>query len=71
MIPKLYDAVAYASFLNGLKSGQFKFSLAKQKETTITEALRKVADFICTTEICAKSTDVPKKARVLGDRNPN
>ena len=57
----LEDGVAYTSFLNGLKSGQFKFSLAKQKETTHAEALRKVAGFICSTGICPHSTDAPKK----------
>jgi len=31
LILDLKDGVAYASFLNGLRSGQFKFSLAKEK----------------------------------------
>ena len=48
----------------------FKFSLAKQKETTLAEALRKATDFIRATKICAESTDVPEKAKIPGDRNP-
>ena len=63
--------MAYTSFLNGLKSGSFKFSLAEQKGTTLVEALRKAADFICATEICAKGTDAPKKTKVPVDRNPS
>ena len=35
LIPDLEDRVADTSFLNGLKSGRFKFSLTKQKETTL------------------------------------
>ena len=61
--------MAYTSFLNGLKSGQFKSSLAEQKETTLVEALRKVADFIGTTEICTESSDAPKKIKGPIDRN--
>jgi len=38
LIPNLEDGVAYTSFLNGLKSGRFKFSLAEQKETTLAES---------------------------------
>jgi len=57
----LEDGVAYTSFLNDLKSGWFKFSLAEQKETTHAEALRKVAGFIRSTRICPHSTDAPKK----------
>jgi len=40
LIPDLEDEVAYISFLNGLRSERFKFSLAEQKETTLAEALR-------------------------------
>ena len=69
LIPDLEDGVAYTSFLNGLKSGHFKFSLAKPKETTLAEALRKIVEFIRTTEICADNSDAPKKARALVDRN--
>jgi len=69
LIPDLEDGVAYTSFLNGLKSGRFKLSLAKQKETTLAEALRKAADFIRATEICADSPHTPKKTKVPGDRN--
>jgi len=68
LIPNLEDGVAYTSFLNGLKSGRFKFSLAEQKETTLAEVLRKAADFIQATEICADSTDAPKKTKNLGDQ---
>jgi len=46
LIPDLEDGVAYTSFLNGLKSGRFKLSLAEQGETTLVEVLRKAADFI-------------------------
>ena len=46
LIPDLEDRAAHTSFLNDLKSGRFKFSLAEQKETTLAEALRKAADFI-------------------------
>ena len=38
LIPNLEDSVAYTSFLSGLKNGQFKFSLAEPKETTLAEA---------------------------------
>jgi len=69
LISDLEDGVACTSFLNGLKSRQFKFSLAKDKETTLAEALRKAADFIHTIEICAKSTDAPKKSKAPVDRN--
>lgn len=71
MIPDLEDGVAYTSFLNGLKSGQFKFSLVEQKETTLVEALRKAVNFIHATEICTASTDVPKKAKVPRNRSPS
>lgn len=69
MIPDLEDGVAYTSFLNDLKSGWFKFSLAQQKETTLMEALRKIVNFICATEICAEGVDAPKKTKVPIDRN--
>ena len=65
----LKDGVAYTSFLNGLKSGQFKFSFAEQKETTLIEALRRSAAFIRATEISAESTDASRKARIPVDRN--
>ena len=65
----LEDRVTYTSFLNGLKSGRFKFSLAEQKETTLVKALRKAAYFIRTTEICAGSSDAPRKAKTPTDRN--
>jgi len=71
LIPDLEDGVAYTSFLNGLKNGRFKFSLAEQKETTLVEALRKAADFIRATEICTDSSDAPKKTKTLGDRDFN
>jgi len=45
--------------------------LAKQKETTLAEALRKAAEFIRATTIYVESTDVPKKAKVPMDRNPS
>jgi len=51
LILDLEDGVAYTSFLNGLKSRRFKFSLAEEKETTLGEALRKAADFVRATEI--------------------
>ena len=66
----LEDGVAYTSFLNGLKSGQIKFSLTEQKETTLAEALRKVADFIRATEICTDSFDAPRKGKTPIERNP-
>lgn len=69
LIPNLEDEVAYTSFLNNLKSGWFRFSLAEQKETTLAEALRKLADFIRATKICAESTNAPKKAKAPVDRN--
>lgn len=70
LIPDLEDGVAYASFLNQLKSEQFKFSLTEMKEATIAEALRKVADFICAIEIYANSSDAPRKPKTPADRNP-
>ena len=69
MIPDLEDRVAYTSFLNGLKSGCFKFSLAKQNETTLAEALRKAVDFICVAEVCAESTYGSKRAKVPANTN--
>ena len=69
LIQDLEDGVAYTSFLKGLTSGRFKFSLAEQKETTLAEALRKAADFIRTTEIYADNSDRPKKARIPRDKN--
>jgi len=60
----------YTFFLNGLKSGWFKFFLVEQEETTLAKALRKAADFNRATEICAKDVDAPKKAKVPADRNP-
>jgi len=71
LIPNLEDGVAYTSFLNGLKSRLFKFSLAKQKATTLAEALRKAADFIRATEIYAEGADAPRKAKVPIDMNPS
>jgi len=59
LIPNLEDGVAYTLFLNDLKSGRFKFSLAKQKETTLVEALRNAPDFIRSTGIYVESADVP------------
>ena len=63
--------MGYTSFLNGLKSWCFKFSLAEQKETTLAEALRKAADFIRPMKIYANNLDVPKKARIHMDGNPS
>ena len=69
MIPDMEDEVAYTSFLNGLKSGRFKFSSAEQKEATLSEALRKAADSVRATEIYAKSTNAPKKTKTPVDKN--
>ena len=69
MISDLEDGVAYTSFLNSLKSGRFKFSLTKQKETALAKALRKVVDFIHATKICAENTDTSKKAKIPVNRN--
>ena len=63
--------MAYTSFSKSLKSGHFKFALAEDKEMTLGEALRKAADLIRATEICADSLDVLKKARVPRDKNFN
>ena len=63
--------MGYTSFLNGLKSGHFKFSLAEQKETTLADDLRKVADFIRGTEICTDNYGAPKKSKASGDKNFN
>ena len=65
MILDLGDGVANTSFLNGLKSDRFKFSLAEQKETTLTEALRKAADFIRAPRSVLKARIVPRKLRSL------
>jgi len=43
LILDLEDRVAYNSFLNGLKSGRFKLSLAEQKEMMLAEA--RLTDF--------------------------
>jgi len=61
--------VAYTSFLNSLKSKRFKSSLAKQKESTLAEALRKATNFIRATEICAEGANASKKTKVPVDRN--
>jgi len=66
LIPDLEDGVVYTSFLNGLR---FKFSLVEQKETTLAEALRKAANFIRATKICAESMGASKKAKILVDGN--
>jgi len=66
----LEDGIAYTSFLNGFKSGHLKFSLADQKETTLAKALRKAADFIGATEICADSSNAPRKVKTPIERNP-
>jgi len=71
LILGLEDGVAYTSLLNGLWNGRLKFSLAEQKETTLAEALRKAADFICATKICADNSDASKKAEIMGDKNLN
>jgi len=70
LILGLEHGVTYTSFLNGLKSGHFKFSLAEQKEATLAKVLGKAADFIRAMEICADNSDAPKKARTPVDRNP-
>jgi len=46
-----------------LKNGRFKFSLDKQKETSLTEALRRATGFIRATEIYAESIGALKKAK--------
>jgi len=71
LIPNLEGGLDYTSFLNVLKSGRFKFSLAEQKETTLAEPLRKAVDFIRATEICVDNSDAPKKVGIPVDRNPN
>ena len=43
--------------------------MPEQKETTLAEALRKAANFIRAFEICAKSTDAPKKTKTMVYRN--
>jgi len=71
LISDLEDRVANTSFLNGLKSGRFKFSLSEQKETTPVKALRMAVDFIRATEIWDDNSDAPKKAKALGHKNFN
>ena len=66
MIPDLEDGVAYTSFLNRLKNKQLKFSPTEQKETCLLEALRKVANFIKVTEICAEGIDASKTLKFKG-----
>ena len=63
LILGLEDGVAYTSFLNGFKSGHFKFSLAEQKEMTLIDALKKAADFIRASEIYAESSDIIGRPR--------
>ena len=53
--------MAYTSFLNGLRSGRFKLSLAEQKKTTLAEALMKAADFNRATVIYTESMDAPQE----------
>ena len=69
MLPNFEEGVAYTSFLNNLRNGQFKFSLAEQKETTVAKPQRKVANFIPAIEICIEGTDTTKKVKVPADRN--
>ena len=64
LILDLDVGVAYTSFLNGLRSGCLRFSLSKQKETTLAKALKKVADFISATVISAESGDGPRRGRL-------
>ena len=71
LIPDQEDGVAYTSFLNGLRSGGFKFFLADQKERMLAKALWKLADFLRDIEICADSSDTSKKTKAHGDRGLN
>ena len=59
LILDLKDVVVYTGFLNGLKDRRFKFSLAKQKETSLAEALKNAADFMRVTEIYTEVMDGP------------
>ena len=71
MIPDSEDGVAHISFLSGLKSDRFKFSLAEQKEKTLADTLRKATDFIRATKICPDRSYAPKKSRIPGEKNFN
>ena len=62
LIVDVEDWVVYTSFLNSLKSGQFKFSPAKQKETSLAEALKKVIDFVRATKIYVEGGDGNRKS---------
>lgn len=61
LIPDMEDRLTYTSFPNGLRNGQFKFSLAKQMETYLAKALQKVMDFIGAIKICIESGDGLRK----------
>jgi len=61
--------MAYTCFLNGLKNGRCKYSLAEQKETSLAEALRNATYFVRVTEICVESMNTSKKAKTPIDRN--
>ena len=69
LIPDLEDRVAYTSLLNSLKNGQFKFSLAEQKETILAKVLRKAAKFFRAIKFCVESTNTSKKAMVPANGN--
>jgi len=53
LIPDLTDGMAYTCLL----SDRFKFSLAKQKETSLARPFKKVVDFIRAAEIYADTID--------------
>ena len=52
-----------------MKERTIQVLFSRVKGDDISEALQKAADFIQATEICAKSTDAPKKAKATVDRN--
>lgn len=68
LIPDLDDGVSYTSFFNELQNGWFKLSLAKQKETNLTKAVKKVVDIIKTIEICVETRYHKEKGR-MEERN--
>ena len=54
-IQDLNAGVAFDAFIRGLRLGNFKFDLVKNKITTLAEALREVEAFIHATEVWAEA----------------
>ena len=68
-IQDLNAGVACDVFIRGLRSGSFKFNLAKKKITTLAKALGKAEAFIHATEVFCRG-EAPKSQRRIIPRRP-